>query len=279
MGRIFIGSEALESGALTRYELRTDYRRILPDIYGPRRDELTLHDRTTAAWLWSKRDGIVSGLAASAMHGAKWVDVDSPIELNWANHKPPSGVITRNETLLDDEIARADGIAMTTAERTAFDLARRGRIGQAVARLDALARATDFKAEDVKSLASRHPHVKGLRRVDRVLDLVDAGAESPKESWLRLLLMDEGFPRPQTQIPVPGPDGHPLYYLDMGWDDAMIAVEYDGDDHRERPRWGNDIVRSEYVAHVGWTLIRVVAGNRRPEIVLRVNRAWALRWR
>ncbi len=31
---------------------------------------------------------------------------------------------------------------------------------------------------------------------------MDAGAQSPKETWLRLLLIDAGFPRPQTQIPV-----------------------------------------------------------------------------
>jgi hypothetical protein len=172
-----------------------------------------------------------------------------------------------------------DRMAVTTADRTAFDLARRGPVGQAVARLDALARATHFKTEDVQAVAMRHPHVKGLRLVGRVLDLVDAGAESPKETWLRLLLIEAGFPRPQTQIPVLGPNGYPLYYLDMGWEDVKIAVEYDGDDHRERPRWGRDIVRSEYIAHLGWTHIRVVAGNSRAEIVQRVNRAWAFRER
>jgi very-short-patch-repair endonuclease len=70
-----------------------------------------------------------------------------------------------------------------------------------------------------------------------------------------------------------------MYYLDMGGEHERIAVEYDGDDHRERRRWGNDIVRSEYLAHLGWTLIRIVAGTRRAEILLRVNRAWALRLR
>jgi hypothetical protein len=146
-----------------------------------------------------------------------------------------------------------------------------------VARLDALARATHFKAEHVHAVAMRHRHVKGVRRVHRVLDLVDAGAESPKETWLRLLLVDAGFPKPQTQIPVLGPDGYPLYYLDMGWEDMMIAVEYDGADHRERPRFGRDLVRSEYIAQLGWTHISVVADHRRSDIVRRVQRAWALR--
>lgn len=181
MQRTFIGSEALASGALTRYELRTDYRRVLPDVYGSKRVDLTLPDRTTAAWLWSRRNGVVSGLAASAVLGAKWVDVDTPIELNWPNHRAPHGVITRNETLLDDEVLCTEGMAVTTAERTAFDLARRGPVGQAVARLDALARATRFELPAVQALAHRHPKVKGLRRVDRVLDLVDAGRSRPRK--------------------------------------------------------------------------------------------------
>ncbi|MDT5103681.1 MAG: hypothetical protein QOI25_1194 [Mycobacterium sp.] len=175
---------------------------MLPDVYGPRRGALSLPERTTAAWLWSKREGVVSGLAASAALGAKWVDVNTAIELNWSNNRPPIGVVTRRASLLDDEVALLQGMAVTTADRTAFDLALRGSVGQAVARLDALARATHFKAEDVQAVAMRHPHVRGLRRVDRALDLVDAGAESPKETWLRLLLIDAGFPRSQTQIPV-----------------------------------------------------------------------------
>jgi hypothetical protein len=273
--RIFIGSETLASGALARHELRRHYRRVLPDVYGPRRDPLSLSERTTAAWLWSKREGVVSGLAASAALGAKWIDTDTPIELNWANNRSPLGVITCRDSLFDDEVTSLDGMAVTTADRTAFDLARREPLGQAVARLDALARATHFKVDDVAALAARHPHVKGLRRVDRVLDRVDAGAESPKEAWLRLLLVDAGFPRPRTQIPVLGPDGYPLYYLDMGWEDKTIAVEYDGVQHADQI--GYDIVRNEYIASVGWTTIRVAAGHRRTGIIDRVSRAWALK--
>jgi len=275
--RIFVGSEAIANGDVTAYELRRHYRRVLPDIFGPRRGALTLSERTTAAWLWSRREGVVSGLAASAALGAKWVDVDTPIELNWANNRTPAGVLTRRDTLLEGEVAITGVMPTTTADRTAFDLARRGSVGDAVARLDALARATHFKVDDVQALALVHPHVKGLRRVDRVLDLVDAGAESPKETWLRLLLIDAGYPRPQTQIPVLGPDGYPRYRLDMGWEDEMIAVEYDGDDHRERSRIRKDIVRSEYLAWLRWKHIRVVAGMTGREVLARVARAWASR--
>jgi hypothetical protein len=96
-------------------------------------------------------------------------------------------------------------------------------VGSAVAGLDALAAATDFKLRDVLELAANHRHTRGLRQLETALDLVDADAQSPKETWLRLLLIRAGFPRPQTQIPVLGADGFPRYFLDMGWRDNRFG--------------------------------------------------------
>ena len=53
---------------------------------------------------------------------------------------------------------------------------------------------------------------------------MDAGAQSPKETWLRLLLIRAGLPRPHTQIPVLSPDGNRWYYLDMGWEGIKLAA-------------------------------------------------------
>lgn len=276
MEGVFVGTEALAAGRVTRHQLTTAYRRLLPDVYAPKRAELTLRDRTVAAWLWSRRRGVVTGPAASALHGAKWVADGTPIDLNLANGKPPTGVITRNETLLDDEVTHLLGMRVTTVERTAFDLARRGSVEVAVERLDALARAAGFKTDDVLDVARRHRKVRGLCRVAALLDMVDDGAQSPKETWLRLLLTDAGFPKPQTQIPVLGVDGYPRYYLDMGWREAMVAVEYDGEQHRvDRDQFRRDVTRGEYIDGLGWRRVRVLAGDRRVDIVARVRRAWA----
>jgi hypothetical protein len=154
--RPFIGSEALAAGSLSRYELRRYYRAIMPNVYLDKRVEPSLRQRTLAAYLWSRRDAVVSGLAASAMHGAKWVDDDLPVELIWDNARSPNGVVTREQLLLENEIQRLDGLHVTTPECTAFDLGRRGRLGAAVARLDALAAATGFKVPDVADLARDH---------------------------------------------------------------------------------------------------------------------------
>jgi hypothetical protein len=274
MAEVFIGSEALAAGRVSKYDLRARYQRVLPDVYTAKCAP-SLHDRTVATWLWSRRQGVISGVAASALHGAKWVDRDALIEVNWPGRKSPPGVQIREEMLLDTEISSRRGIAVTSVPRTAFDLARRGPAGRAVERLDALAAATNFAVDDILEVAQNHPHVKGLRQVNRRMELVDPGAQSPRETWLRLLLMGAGFPRPQTQIPVPRPDGYSHYFLDMGWPDVMLAVEYDGEQHRlDRGIYGDDVIRSEYITHVGWRRVRVLAGHRKPDIVRRVRQAW-----
>jgi hypothetical protein len=269
----FIGSEALAAGTLNRHQLRTRYRAVLPNVYLPRHVEASLELRSEAAWLWSRRRGVIAGAAAAAMHGAQWIPDGVPVELIYTNPRTPPGVLTRRDNLLDNEIQIVEGIHVTTPERTAFDIGRRGAIRSAVVRLDALARATGFKIEDVLGVAAGHPRSPGVRRLESALELVDAGAQSPRESYLRLLLIDAGLPRPQTQIPVFGADGMPVAYLDLGWEDRMVAVEYDGDQHRtDRRQYVKDIRRLELLEEIGWSVVRVVAEDP-PAVILRRVRA------
>ncbi|HYZ69960.1 MAG TPA: hypothetical protein VE666_19555 [Mycobacterium sp.] len=271
----FIGTEALSSGGVTRHELRRYYRAIMPNVYLDKRVEPSLHQRTVGAWLWSGRDAVVAGLAASALHGAKWIDDDSPVELIWRNARSPHGVVTRDQLLLENEIQRLDGLVVTSPERTAFDIGRRGRLDEAVAHLDALAQATDFKVAAVEELASRHRHTRGLRQLESVLNLVDAGAESPKETSLRLLAIRAGYPRPRTQIAVLSPDGSRWYYLDMGWEDIKLALEYDGDHHRtSRERFAYQIERAEDLFTLRWTVVTAAARHPPATVLRRVQRAW-----
>ncbi len=111
------------------------------------------------------------------------------------------------------------------------------------------------------------------------LELVDGGAQSPKETWLRLLLIDAGFPRPATQIAVRNEWGWAEAYLDMGLEDIKVAAEYDGEHHRTSGyHYKKDIDRSEKVAqHYGWIVVRVVSGNHRDDIIRRVAAARARR--
>ncbi|QNI05446.1 hypothetical protein GAN17_03430 [Mycobacterium kubicae] len=276
LGEPFIGSEALACGVLNRHQLRTRFCAVYPNVYLAKGIDPTLRQRIGGAWLWSHRQATIAGAAAAAMHGAEWIPDDVPVELVYPNARPPLGVLTRREALHDGESQTMNGLAVTTPERTAFDIGRRGAIRSAVARLDTLARATGFKVDDVLAVAQNHRGARGLRRLEAALDLVDPGAQSPRESYLRLLLIDAGLPRPQTQIPVLGVDGIPVAYLDLGWPEHLVAVEYDGDQHRtDRRQYVKDLRRIEMLERMGWIIVRVVVEDRPADILRRVREAIA----
>lgn len=277
--KAFLGSEAVAQGAVSRHRLGR-CRRIYPDVYLPDDQPATLRDRIEGAWLWSRRRGIIAGLAASALHGARWVDDDVIIEMLLRNGRPPSGVIARNEAVADDELTFVGRIPVTTPARTAFDLARHLPRGQALARMDALMRATPFNRERVLKLAERYPGARGLLQLREVLPLVDGGAASLKESSLRLLLMDAGFPVPTTQIPV-HLNYHLFAMLDMGWEEYRVAAEYDGDQHRtDRREYVRGERRQRTLPQLGWLNIKVIAEDRPDDVIDRVYQALSSRgWR
>jgi hypothetical protein len=280
MGEVFRGSEALRDAALTEHELRRWYRPIFRDVYVPRHVEPSLADRTKGAWLWSRRRAVVSGAAAAALHGAEWVDVDVPIELTGKSARPQRGLVVRDETLDDNEITRCAGLPVTTVCRTAFDLGRHLPRNKAVARLDALMHATPFSIDDVSVLAGEHKGARGLRRLRTALALVDGGAMSPKETWLRLVLLDAGLPKPISQLPL-FRGGQLIAVFDLGWEQYKVAAEYDGDYHRsDRRRFVMDIEKLRIADDLGWTVIRVVAEHRPRVVISRVYRALTRRgWR
>lgn len=273
----FLGSEAVASGRFSPYALRSRFVAIYPDVYLPAGTEVTATMRARAAWLWSRRRAVIAGRSASALHGAKWVKAAKPAELIYDNRHCPAGVRTWADRLADDEVEVIDGIVVTTPVRTALDLACRYPIGEAVAAIDALARATHLKVADVELLAERYKGRRGIRRARRALALVDPGAESPRETWLRLLLIRAGFPPPQTQIPIHDDYGALVAVLDMGWQHIKVAADYDGDHHRDPVRFNKDIRRHDDVTDLGWIDVRVTSRDSEGGIVRRVAAAWARR--
>jgi hypothetical protein len=273
----FIGSEAVASGRVTPYALRSRFLALHPDVYIAPDTELNAGLRASAAWLWSRRRAVVAGRSASALHGAKWINDRAPAELLYDYRRPPTAIRTWSDRVAGDEIQVISGIPATTPARTALDLACRYPLDAAVAAIDALARATELKVCDIEILADRYGGRRGIRRAHIALSLVDSGAESPRETWLRLLLIRAGFPPPQTQIPVHD-YGALIASLDMGWEDIRLAVEYEGDQHRtDRRQFNKDIRRAESLAESGWSVVRVTAEDTPGGIIARVSAAWQRR--
>lgn len=275
MSEVFKGTEALGRG-LTRGTLRWNYTAIFPDVYLPKTAPATLRLNTIGAWLWSGRDGVIAGRAAAALHGARWVDAATPIEMIWRSGRPPQGIVVRNERIDADELVDIDGMLVTNPARTALDLARHLPRNQAVRHLDALGRATGVRARDALLLSERHRKARGLRRSKVALALMDPGADSPKETWLRLVLIDAGLSPPRTQIRVT--DGFTQAFIDMGYDGPMVGLDYEGRHHStDRAQYVHGIGRAELIERQGWLNILVVAEHSRRFILHRVSEAFTRR--
>jgi hypothetical protein len=274
----FVGSEARAARLVTRHELRTRYVALYQDVYVPRDAELTAVLRAKACWLRSRRRGVLAGFSAAALHGSKWIDPSRPPEIIDTNRRRVAGVHVWEERIEPDEITVVDGMRVTTPARTALDLVRRYPRGIAVAAADALMQATELKTVDVELLVDRYRGRHAMKAARAALELVDGGAQSPKETWLRLVLISAGFPRPQTQIAVRNEWDWAEAYLDMGWEDIKVAAEYDGDQHRSsRYQYVKDIRRLETLERYGWIVVRVIAEDHPDDVISRVAQARARR--
>ncbi|SHS58402.1 cullin, a subunit of E3 ubiquitin ligase [Mycobacteroides abscessus subsp. abscessus] len=273
MGGLIVASEALASGDVTRQELRKYYVKVFHNVHLRRGVELTAALRAEAAFLWSGRKAVVSGVSAAALHGNQWISAERPAELVRVRHDSPPGIISHHDRLLPCEQMTVRGIPVTTPARTVFDVGRRVRLNRAVELTDVLLGLCT--ADSVMHIAEQHRGARGLRQLDRVLARADAGAESVQETRLRLCLVDGGLPEPETQIELCGPDGR-MIRLDMGWREQQVAAEFDGAQH-----WGDsiqhrrDIERQEAIASLGWRLVRVSRDqlSQRPAAVIERVRA------
>lgn len=254
--RLVVATEVLASGAVTRRELARDYSKLFRNVYVRRGERITAKDKAVAAWLWSGRSATLAGLSAAAVLGSRYVDASAPAELLRTNRHAPEGIVVRSDTVSDGDISHLGELCATNPARTAFDIGRRMDLVDAVIQIDALLNATRCSVNDVLAVARRNPGARGVRRALAALALADAGAESPPETTTRLLLVAAGLPRPETQIPVM--ERGRVYRLDMGWPGPLVAVEYDGQQHWTDPlQRANDIERLEFLASLGWTIIRV----------------------
>ncbi|TPG35796.1 hypothetical protein [Mycolicibacterium hodleri] len=251
MQRPIMGTEALAGAELTRGQLRWNYRAVHPDVYIAKNQKRTLYVNTYAAWLWTRRTGIIAGRAAAAMHGVYGMDASTPIEMIGPHIRHQRGVVMREERIGGDEVQSIGELRVTTAARTALDLGRHLPRDLAVQYLDQLARAADLTEAAVAPLIERYRGARGLPRARVALSLMDGGTRRQEETRMRLLMHDFGLPAPRTNIALT--DGRDTTVIGMGWDDVKLGVSY-----FEPPRPGGcaavqDLRHHELVARMGWT--------------------------
>jgi very-short-patch-repair endonuclease len=169
------------------------------------------------------------------------------------------GLSIHRDLLASDEIGDCAGVPVTTALRTAWDLARWLPTVEAVIALDALASAGRFPPAAVLRIQGRYPRARWRRRVPGVIDLSDPRAESPMETRSRLALVLRGLPRPELQYTVYTTLGEFVARLDMAYPLLKLAIEYDGRGHLTAWQQQSDARRLNKLDAAGWSVLRFTA--------------------
>ncbi|MGG7306844.1 hypothetical protein ACQXVK_06565 [Curtobacterium sp. AB451] len=123
------------------------------------------------------------------------------------------------------------------------------------------------------------PGARASRAARAALALVRVGAESAMETRFRLAVVHAGFAEPQLNIDVLDEAGVFLGRVDMAWPEYRIALEYDGDHHREQETFRHDQRRRNGFEVNGWLVIHVTAADAaRPAVMFeRLRQAFVLR--
>ncbi|BAL85942.1 hypothetical protein AMIS_7220 [Actinoplanes missouriensis 431] len=262
-GRAFRGSAAVDSGLLTRGMLAgPSWSRIFPDVYVHRDHQLDHRDWCAAATLTIPAGAVIGGPSAASLWGAVTPAHTTPVHV-----AAPRAIRLRRDpriavhytSLRPGDVTTHHGLALTTVERTAFDVGRRAGRADALVVLDALLHRHLLDPDALRRMISRRVNWPGTSRLGALLALADARSESPMETCLRLLLVDAGVPPGAVQFEVRQASGWLVGRVDLAWPEVRLAVEYDGDQHRSAEQFRRDVERLNALRMAGWTVLRFTA--------------------
>ena len=238
-------------------------RQLLRGVYVDRRVPDSLPTRARAAALVLPSGAALGRRTAAWLYG---VDARAPGELSRPlsvecivprGVVPPrhAGLVAYTGDLPAGELTSVEGLPVTTPGRTAVDCARYQPHWLGLSTVDAMLHTGLTKLPELSCLVEQNRGGRWIARARRVVASAEPLAESAGESWLRLRLLEAGFPRPVAQHVVRA-GGLVVARLDLADLEHRVGYEYDGEAHhtskedRERDRH-----RREELQALGWRLV------------------------
>lgn len=264
----FRASEAIRAGRITRGRVAgPSVERLFPDVHAlttqvAAKDDLAGRAREAALYVHGAPP-VVGGYAAAELLGASCGPRTAPVDLVVGRRRvrPRPGLRLHQDVLRPGEVEAVDGVLVTSARRTSWDLVRtlEDPVERVVA-LDALARVGRFEPSALLVVGESRPRARGWRRVPEAVARSDPRAGSPPETRMRLSLAGEGVPAGVPQVEVFDAEGWFVGRVDLGWEEVKVAAEYQGDHHRaDREQWQRDQARFAALASAGWLVLPCTA--------------------
>ena len=184
-------------------------------------------------------------------------------------------ILTHHASLGIHECLDIDGFRVTTPARTYTDVAYRLTIPELVAFGDAMMRRYGTTQRELLATILRRKRYPGRLKARHCVDLLDPRAESPKESELRIMLLEAGLPNPVINPDILDEDGQFLARGDIVFEEYRVVAEYDGAHHAAMRQRAHDASRRSVLREYGWIVVEIVGEDMRypHRVISRVRNA------
>ncbi|NEG69511.1 hypothetical protein F6S87_02500 [Bifidobacterium sp. BRDM6] len=187
---------------------------------------------------WSAKTGEEKGRCGNHATSNGWKDVDKfnvPNTNDWIGAKTRRMYVPQGEI---DQCVTVDGIKVMPAARTLVDCVKLFPFVLLLPMFDSAFKQGIVTAEDIREVAG---HVRNVGMMtEQVLKYVDARSFNGGESYVRAVIIEEGFmvPISQYRIEEPGNPAH-FYETDFAWalpDGRLLILELDGHEKYFNPQ-------------------------------------------
>lgn len=268
-GRPFSRAEALEAGLTSRSLDAQRFVRLFPEVYALRSLVINQVHQVEAAILAMPGDAFVSHVTRLQLLGIDMGRV-SPLHFTIGKdlHLDVPRIRLHRTSRLPPNVGRCLSVeAAFVGAGCHVTLLQLVMIG------DWLLRDRHTSVEKLAGEIAASPRRPGAVKARRALSMLRVGAESPKESETRAVIIAAGLPEPELNVDLHDAAGF-IGRFDMLIRDFRVVVEYEGRQHADSiGQWNRDLRRYERLTRAGYVVIRVTHEMlRRPrELVLRIR--------
>jgi very-short-patch-repair endonuclease len=171
------------------------------------------------------------------------------------------GVVGHSVSALGEDVEAVRGLPVGSPTRTWLELARVLDLPRLVAAGDSIIHWREPRAtsESLAAAVAAYPERRGKRALRAAMELLDARAESAPESELRVILSLAGIRGLVANHPVRV--GSQRFRIDLALPEWKIAIEYQGDYHRDIEQWRRDMTRISRLESDGWFVVQINAND------------------
>jgi len=229
-------------------------------VYAVGHSAISQQGRWLAAVLVSGPVAVLSHLSAAALWGIR-PNSRSRIDITVPHRSRSSDAIHRHLSVLPaDERSVVDGIPVTSAPRTIFDLAATSSIDLVESAIRQLEYQRLYDRLSLVDLVGRYPGRRGVRRLRVALtrmEMLPAGhVRSPLEERFLSFLRRHGLPRPRLNAWIVV--GEKRFQVDCHWPGTRHVVELDGwEAHGTRSAFREDRARDRILGTADYSVTRV----------------------